>query len=82
MERIEETKAQGQHKEYFSFMYHLYKHGFKTMSRTSKILWIIVLVKLFIMFAILKPLFFPRVIESQGDKKAQTEYVVEQITRR
>ena len=62
-------------------MFNLYKHGFRTMSRTSKTLWIIALIKLFIMFAILKPFFFPSVIAEQGDRSAQTEYVVEQLTK-
>ena len=51
------------------------------MSRTSKTLWIIALIKLFIMFAILKPFFFLSVIAEQGDRSAQTEYVVEQLTK-
>lgn len=51
------------------------------MSRTSKTLWIIALIKLFIIFAILKPFFFPSVIAEQGDRSAQTEYVVEQLTK-
>ena len=62
------------------WFYDLYRDGLRSQSRTSRLLWIIVAIKLFIMFAILRPIFFPRVIAEQGDKKAQIEYVQDQLT--
>ena len=62
------------------WFYDLYRDGLRSQSRTSRTLWIIVAIKLLIMFAILRPIFFPRVIAQQGDKEAQIEYVQDQLT--
>ena len=47
----------------------LYYEGFRSM-RLGKTLWAIVLIKLFIMFAILKVFFFPNFLKqhAQGDE--------------
>jgi hypothetical protein len=47
------------------FIY-LYIDGFKNLS-WGKPLWIIILVKLFIMFAVLRVYFFPNFLNSQFD---------------
>ena len=58
-----------------------YLSGFKNMSFHSKKLWIIILVKLFIMFFILKLFFFPNFLNSQFDTdKEKGDYVLEQLT--
>ena len=62
------------------WFYDLYRDGLRSQSRTSRLLWIIVAIKLFIMFAILRPIFFPRVISEQGDREAQIEFVQHQLT--
>lgn len=62
------------------WFYRLYRDGFRTMSPTSKKLWIIALIKLFIMFAILRLFFFPNVLSKQGGKDQQAEFVMKQIT--
>lgn len=62
------------------WFYDLYRDGLRSQSRTSRLLWVIVAVKLLIMFAILRPIFFPRVIARQGDEAAQIEYVQDQLT--
>ncbi len=57
--------------------------GFTTMSKQSRTLWIIVIVKLIVMFAILRPIFFPNFLKSQSkDKDGQYEYVREQMIER
>lgn len=61
--------------------FHLYADGFRNMSRTSRILWIIILVKLFIMFAILRLFFFPDVVKMMGGKDHQVTHVVEELTK-
>lgn len=60
---------------------HLYVDGFRNLSRTSKALWIIILVKLFIMFAVLRLFFFPNIVNQQGDKEQRATFVMEQITQ-
>lgn len=63
--------------------FRIFREGFTTMSSQSRTLWIIVIVKLIIMFAILKPIFFPNFLKSQAkDKAGQSEYVREQMIER
>lgn len=65
-------------KEIVSF-YHL---GFKNMSKSGKRLWLIILIKLFIMFAILKVFFFQDFLNSRFDSdKEKSEYVSKQLTK-
>lgn len=59
----------------------LYVDGFRNMSRTSRTLWVIILIKLFIMFAVLRLFFFPNIVKHQGDKAKQVEYVVNELTK-
>lgn len=59
-----------------------YYDGFREMT-VGKKLWIIILVKLFIMFAILKIFFFPDFLNSRFDSdKERGDYVREQLIRR
>lgn len=44
----------------------LYADGFRSQSRTSRTLWVIVIVKLIVMFAILRPFFFPNHTKRQA----------------
>ncbi|MBR1504103.1 MAG: DUF4492 domain-containing protein [Prevotella sp.] len=54
---------------FFYKTFDLYYDGFKNM-RLGKTLWAIILIKLFIMFAILKVFFFPNFLKqhAQGDE--------------
>lgn len=55
---------------FFKNLFTFYKEGFKNMT-IGKTLWAIILIKLFIMFAILKVFFFPDMLKSyktQNDK--------------
>ncbi len=53
-----------------------YSDGFKNMSLNSKKLWIIVFIKLFIMFAVLKAFFFPNLLNSKFEtEKDKANYV-------
>lgn len=67
-------------KGFFARALDLYVDGFRTQSKTSRTLWLLILIKLFIMFAVLKLFFFPNVVKEKGDKQQQTEYVLNQIT--
>lgn len=56
--------------------------GFKSMT-LGRILWIIVVVKLCIMFLILKPFFFPNFLNSKADSpQDKAEYVRKELTQR
>ncbi|MEG0560440.1 MAG: DUF4492 domain-containing protein [Muribaculaceae bacterium] len=50
-------------------IFNFYVEGFKSMT-LGKTLWIIILVKLFIMFFILKLFFFPNILNSLYDNDA------------
>jgi hypothetical protein len=59
----------------------MYVDGFKNLT-WGKPLWIIILVKLFIMFAILRLFFFPNVLNSRFDTdKEKSEYVSKELTK-
>jgi len=57
-----------------------YIDGFKSMT-IGKRLWLIIFIKLFIMFAILKFFFFPNILQTNFDTdKERGDFVIEQIT--
>lgn len=59
-----------------------YYEGFRNMPSWGKKAWIIILVKLFIMFFILKLFFFPNFLNSNFDSQEEKgEYVIEQLTK-
>jgi len=68
-------------KTVFHKIFNFYYDGFKTMTWGKK-LWIIIFIKLFIMFAILKLFFFPNFLNSNFDsEKEKGDYVIEQLTK-
>ncbi|MDR2684992.1 MAG: DUF4492 domain-containing protein [Prevotellaceae bacterium] len=63
-----------------SIFFNMYAEGIKNMT-WGKTLWIIVIIKLFIMFAILKVFFFPNFLNSTAKTdEEKAEYVIEQLT--
>lgn len=65
----------------FSDFVSMYIEGFKKMT-WGKSLWIIIFIKLFIMFAILKVFFFPNFLGSRFDTdKEKSEYVGGQLIK-
>ena len=56
-----------------------YVEGFRGMT-LGRTLWCIILVKLFIMFAVLKAFFFPSYLQGEKDEKEET--VSTELTRR
>ena len=59
----------------------MYIDGFKNLT-WGKQLWILILIKLFIMFAILRVFFFPNYLNSRFDtKEEKSEYVSKELTR-
>lgn len=60
----------------------MFKDGFKRMT-LGKTLWALVIIKLIIMFLILKPFFFPNFLDSNfDDSKSKGNYVGEQLYKR
>lgn len=59
-------------------VFDLYYDGFRHM-KLGKTLWAIILIKLFIIFAILKVFFFPDFIKEHAAKGQEAEFVATQI---
>lgn len=65
----------------FSRIFRFYYEGFKNMT-VGRTLWAIILIKLFIMFAILKIFFFPNFLKSNfNNDEERGNYVIEQLTQ-
>ena len=62
-------------------IFRFYLEGFKSMT-WGKTLWIVILIKLFIMFAILKVFFFPRFLNQFDTDAAREEYVSQELVDR
>jgi len=59
----------------------LYYDGFRSMT-LGKTLWAIILIKLFIMFAVLKVFFFPNYIGERSEKGGEPEFVATELIER
>jgi beta-lactamase regulating signal transducer with metallopeptidase domain len=65
--------------EFLKKIYDFYRDGFKSMT-VGKTLWLIVLIKLFIMFIVLKIFFFPNYLNANfSDEKSKANHVREQL---
>ncbi|MEG1616971.1 MAG: DUF4492 domain-containing protein [Bacteroidales bacterium] len=63
-------------------VFYFYLNGFREMT-LGKTLWVIILVKLFILFAILKVFFFPNFLNSKGESdQEKADYVRKEIIER
>ncbi|MBK7480531.1 MAG: DUF4492 domain-containing protein [Bacteroidales bacterium] len=63
-------------------IFRFYYEGFTTMSWWGKRIWTILLIKLFIIFLILKLFFFPDFLKKNYRTDEQrSEYVLEQLTK-
>ena len=51
---------------FWSRAWSLYRDGFKNLSPYSRTLWLIIAIKLFVMFAVLKVFFFPNYTKQQA----------------
>lgn len=57
----------------------MFRDGFKSMT-LGKTLWTIVIIKLIIMFLILRPFFFPNFLNSKfDDAESKSDYVTEEL---
>jgi hypothetical protein len=62
-------------------VWNFYVEGFRSMT-LGRILWAIILLKLFIMFAILKLFFFPDFLSSRPEGMAKEEFVATELLER
>lgn len=62
-------------------IFYFYYEGFKGMT-VGKKLWTIILIKLFIMFVVLKIFFFPNFLKTNfKNDNDRSNYVIDQLTR-
>ena len=67
---------------FWSRAFHLYYDGFRSMT-VGKTLWLIIGIKLFIFFVIIKMIFFPNFLSSKCDTdQEKSEYVRHQLIDR
>jgi hypothetical protein len=64
----------------FAKVINFYVDGFKNLTPLGKKLWLIIFIKVFIMFGILKLFFFPNVLNEKFENDRQkSEYVRNQL---
>ncbi|MDR2468878.1 MAG: DUF4492 domain-containing protein [Tannerella sp.] len=63
-------------------VFRFYLEGFRNMTKQSKVLWCIILIKLFIMFCLLRPIFFSRYLEKFETDSGKAEYVSSELVNR
>ncbi|MBU0765552.1 MAG: DUF4492 domain-containing protein [Bacteroidetes bacterium] len=58
----------------------LYTDGFRNMSSLGKKLWLIILIKVFVLFVILRTIFFPDFLSSKfSTDEEKSEYVINNL---
>ncbi len=57
-------------------IYAFYRDGFRSMT-VGRILWAVILIKLFVMFGILKPIFFPHALREIKGDEARGAYIMD-----
>lgn len=74
-----ESKPSG---NWFIRVFNFYRDGFKSMT-VGKTLWLIIGIKLFIFFVIIRWIFFPDFLSSKSDDdQGKAQYVREQLVNR
>jgi hypothetical protein len=66
----------------FFRIFRFYLDGFRNMSSLGRKLWLIILIKLFLFFIILRLLFFPDFLKSEfNSDRERSKHVIEQLTK-
>ncbi len=66
---------------YASKIFYFYYDGFRRM-KLGKTLWLIIIIKLFVMFFVLKLFFFPNFLNSHfSTDEEKSEYILESLTK-
>lgn len=66
---------------FFYRVFDLYYDGFRNM-KLGRTLWAIIIVKLIIIFAVLKLFFFPNYLKQHAEEGKESEFVATQILKR
>ena len=66
---------------YIKRAFDFYYDGFRQMT-LGRTLWLIIAIKLFIIFIVLKIFFFPNFIASHADKGKEADFVAKELTNR
>lgn len=59
-------------------VWHFYVEGFRSMT-VGRVLWTIILIKLFVIFAVLKLFFFPDILSKRATDGDKASYVAGQL---
>ena len=62
-------------------VFNLYYDGFRSMT-VGKTLWLVILVKLFIIFVVLKLFFFPDFLSSHAEEGQEADFVANELIER
>ena len=62
-------------------VFDLYYEGFRNMT-LGKTLWAVILIKLFIIFVVLKVFFFPNFLSQHAENGAEDEFVATELIER
>lgn len=62
-------------------VFDLYYDGFRNMT-LGKTLWMVILIKLFIIFAVLKVFFFPNFLKENAKEGEESEFVATELIER
>lgn len=63
-------------------IFKFYYEGFSNLSQVGKKLWLILLIKLFIMFVVLRVFFFPNYLNSKYDTDTEkSNHIIEHLTK-
>lgn len=66
---------------FFYRVFHLYYDGFRSMT-LGKTLWTVIIIKLIIIFLVLKVFFFPNFIGQHADEGKEADFVAGQMLDR
>ncbi|RUT79389.1 DUF4492 domain-containing protein [Ancylomarina longa] len=68
-------------KNLFRVIWQFYLEGFKNQKEWSRQVWLVILIKLFILFFVMKLFFFPNFLKSKyNNDQERSEYVIDQLT--
>lgn len=61
-------------------IFHFYRDGFRTMPTWGKKVWLVIIIKLFIMFAVLRLFFFPDLLKTNfNSDRERGDYVFDEL---
>ena len=62
-------------------IWRFYYEGFRNQSKWSRQIWLVILIKVFIMFFVLKLFFFPDFLNTKyNNDQDRSDYVIDQLT--